>query len=105
MSYPGPIIDIYCRIISFWTKLGDNGRNELLLALSKHISHLHEGDKIKSKWHEHLILQIFSKGFGNIWGLKKEVNGKWFTQAFKQTLKDQFIIRGSRWGIGGPNPP
>ena len=84
-------IDIYSRIISFWTKLGENGKNEILWALYRHISHLHEGNKIKSKWYEHVKQQIFSNGFGNIWALQNEVNGKWFTQAFKQKLKDQYM--------------
>ena len=53
-------IDIYSRIISFWTKLGENGKNEILWALYRHILHLHEGNTIKSKWYEHVKQQIFS---------------------------------------------
>ena len=69
-------IDIYSRIISFWTKLGENGKNEILWALYRHISHLHEGNKIKSKWYEHVKQHIFSNGFCNIRALQNEVNGK-----------------------------
>lgn len=84
-------IDIQTRMVSFWTKLGDNGKNEIASSLFKLISSFHEQKKIKSKWYGHIKHLIHSNGFGNIWETHNEVNYKWFANAFKQKLKDQYI--------------
>ena len=84
-------IDIYSRMISFWTKLVNNGKNEIAFSLYALTAGLNEQKKIKSQWYWHIKQLIHSNGFGNICTLQNQVNGKWFVEAFKQKLKDQYI--------------
>ena len=83
-------IDIQTRIISFWTKLGDNGTNHKSITLYKVIYYLRDQWLLKSAWSDNIKHLIYSNGFGHVWKSHKEVNRKWFVEAFKQKLKDQY---------------
>lgn len=84
-------IDIHSRMISFWTKLGDYGPNEIATSLYRIIHNLNEKKQLKSNWLQHIKNIIVSNGFGGIWDSHNNVNKKWFVQSFKQKLKDQYI--------------
>ena len=88
-AYP-LFIDIQTRIISFWTKLGDNGTNHTAITLYKVIYYLREKRLLKSAWLENIKHLIYSNGFGHVWKSHNEMNRKWFVEAFKQKLKDQY---------------
>ena len=90
VAYP-LYIDIQTRLISFWTKLGANGINDTAITLYKIIYLLNEKRLLKSAWLNNIKNIIYSNGFGNIWDLHNEINRKWFMEAFKQKLKDQYI--------------
>ena len=76
-------IDIQTRLISFWTKLGENGINDTAITLYKIIYQLNEKRLLKSAWLNNIKHIIYSNGFGNIWELHNEINRKWFVEAFK----------------------
>ena len=66
-------LDIYSRMISFWTKLRNNGKNEIAFSL---------------------YALIAVNTFKRIWKhmeSSKSINRKWFIEAFKKILKDQYI--------------
>lgn len=84
-------VDIQTRMVSFWTKLCDNGKNDIASSLYALINNLNEEKKIKSKWLCHIKNIIASNGFGNIWDHHNEINDKWFVKAFKQKLMDQYL--------------
>ena len=84
-------VDIHTRIVSFWTKLGDNGINDTAVTLYKIISILNDKQILKSKWLNNIKNMRFSNGFGHIWETHDEVNRKWFVETFKQKLKDQYL--------------
>ena len=83
-------IDIQTRIISFWTKLGDNGTNDTAITLHKVIYYLREKRLLKSTWLDNIKHLIYSNGFGHVWESHNEMNRKWFVEAVKQKLKDQY---------------
>lgn len=83
-------IDIQSRMVSFWTKLGAIGKNEIASSLYKLVRHLNEQRKINSKWLAHIKHLVNSNGFGNIWDMHDEINAKWFIKSFKQKLVDQY---------------
>ena len=91
-AYP-LFIDIYSRMISFWCKLV-NSKNDTAKSLYDLTYYLHENEKLDSPWLSHIKSLINTNGFGHVWLAQNEVNeinSKWFTQAFKQKLKDQYI--------------
>ena len=82
-------VDIHTRIVSYWTKLVDNGINDTAVTLYKILSILNDKQILKSKWLNNIKNMLFSNGFGHIWETHDEVNRKWFVETFKQKLKDQ----------------
>ena len=89
-AYP-LFIDIQSRMVSFWCKLNDSGKNDIATTFYKLIYHLNEQNQLNSPWLNHIKTIINTNGFGNVWTSHNEVNSKWFVQAFKQKLKDQYI--------------
>ncbi|MEW8547414.1 MAG: reverse transcriptase family protein, partial [Candidatus Thiodiazotropha sp.] len=88
-------IDIQCRMVSFWAKLGSSGNNDIATCLYQLIYSLNEQKRIQSKWLAHIKNIITSNGYGHVWNSHDEVNKKWFVQAFKQKLKDQYLQKWS----------
>ena len=88
-------IDINSRLISFWTKLTDFENLYDSTKLSKNIYlkllGLHSDNKSNFLWIENVKTLITSHGFGIIWNDQFDFNRKWFTLAFKQKLKDEFM--------------
>ena len=85
--------DINCRLISFWTQLPDteNNCNRLSTLIYSVLYILYRNGKCKSLWLDKIINLINTNGFGGIWSPQTNFNRKWFTVAFKQKLKDQFL--------------
>ena len=74
--------DIKSRMVSFWCKLNDSGKNDIATTLYKLIYHLNEQNQLNSPWLNHIKTIINTNGFGNVWTSHNEVNSKWFVQAF-----------------------
>ena len=89
-AYP-LFIDIQSRMISFWCKVNNNEKNNIAKTIYDLIYHLKEIGKLKSPWLNNIQNIININGFRNVWNSQNEVNSKWFVQAFKQKLKDQYI--------------
>ena len=89
-AYP-LFIDIQSRIISFWCKVNNNLKNDTAKTIYDLIYYLNEKEKLNSPWLNHIRKIINTNGFGNVWTSQNNVNSKWFINAFKQKLKDQYI--------------
>ena len=76
-AYP-LFIDIQTRIISFWTKLGDNCTNHTAITLYKVIYYLRDKRLLKSTWLDNIKHLIYTNGFGYVWESHNAVNRKWF---------------------------
>ena len=88
-------IDIQCRMVSFWAKLGNSGNNDIATCLYQLIHNLNEQKRIKCKWLDHIKNIITSNGYGHVWYAHDLINKKWFVQSFKQKLKDQYLQKWS----------
>ena len=84
-------LEIKTRIVSFWTKLQNEGENDITESMYKILFSLNEKGKLKSNWVDYVKHILCSNGYGNIWEAPNEFNQKWLVASLKQKLKDQYI--------------
>ena len=84
-------LEIKTRIVSFCTKLQNEGENDITESMYKILFSLNEKGKLKSNWVDYVKHILCSNGYGNIWEAPNEFNQKWLIASLKQKLKDQYI--------------
>ena len=84
-------LEIKTRIVSFWTKLQNEGENDITESMYKILFSLNEKGKLKSNWVDYVKHILCSNCYGNIWEAPNEINQKWLIASLKQKLKDQYI--------------
>lgn len=84
-------IDIYTRMINFWSKLLINNNQKLSSRMYSILYSLHEHNDCKSEWIQCIRNILISCGVPQIWTSQNVENPKWLTCYVKQKLKDLFI--------------
>ena len=84
-------IEIQNRVLTYWTKLGED--NDYLKSSQMYlaIQILRKTDHLKSDWLQNTETLLWSLGFSGIWQSQYCDNFNWLRLALKQKLKDVYI--------------
>ena len=90
-------IDVYTRMISFWTRLVtlENYKlsSDMYWILYSHDIH----NNVRSKWIGIIKTILIECGLSGIWDLQRVENPKWLKESVKQKLKDLFVQKWLKW--------
>ena len=90
-------IDIFTRMISFWTRLitSENYKlsSDMYWVLYTHDIH----NNVRSKWIGIIKTILIECGLSGIWDQQRVENPKWLKETVKQKLKDLFVQKWLKW--------
>lgn len=88
-------INVYTRMISYWSKLFTNSESKIVSVLYKFLVLQYQRGNMSNSWIVGVKNILDMCGFSNIWYEQNIVNVKWISTIVKQRLQDQYIQKWS----------
>lgn len=88
-------INVYTRMISYWSKLFTNSESKIVSVLYKFLVLQYQRGNMSNSWIVGVKNILDMCGFSNIWYEQDIVNVKWISTIVKQRLQGQYIQKWS----------